>query len=133
MEWWWLANDGKNIILSDGSEFLTFYNPENGSVIKKIRVTENGNNINNLNELEYIDGKIFANIWLSNDIVVIDPDTGTVLVRKNIDFLKNRELSTNLVAQEMNGIAFDNEKNEIILTGKMWGNLYMFEKKIFEK
>lgn len=124
-EGWGLTTDGKSLILSDGSEFLTFFD-KNLQISKKIAVTDKDEKITRLNELEFVNGKILANIWLTNDIVIIEPKTGEVVARKNFDFLKNIELSENTGAQEMNGIAYDGEN--IILTGKMWGNLYIFDK-----
>lgn len=130
-EGWGLTTNGKNLILSDGSENLTFFD-KNLQIIKKISVTENWQKVTKLNELEFIDGKIFANIWLTNDIVIIEPKTGEIIARKNFDFLQELEKSQNPTLQEMNGIAFDEAKNEIILTGKMWENLYFFNKKDFD-
>lgn len=131
-EGWGLASDGEKIFMSDGTEKITIFN-ENFEKISDFYITENGLPIRKINELEYIDGFIFANIWLTNDIVKIDPKTGKVVKKWNFDFLKNQELGKNPNAQEMNGIAFDKRKNEIILTGKMWENLYIFDKKFFEK
>lgn len=129
-EGWGLTTDGKSLILSDGSEFLTFFD-KNLQISKKIAVTDKDEKITRLNELEFVNGKILANIWLTNDIVIIEPKTGEVVTRKNFDFLKNIELTENPTAQEMNGIAYDGEN--VILTGKMWENLYIFDKKFFEK
>lgn len=126
-EGWGLTNDGKNLILSDGSEFLSFIDPKNGKEIKKITVHQNNIPIQKINELEYINGIIWANIWLTNDIIAINPNTWNMIHRYNFDFLKKEELNSNPNAQEMNGIAFDSENNEIILTGKMWKHLYAFK------
>lgn len=131
-EGWGLTANEKYLILSDGTEFLTFFN-KNFQQIKKIRVTENWIPIKKINELEYINGKIFANIWLTNDIIVIDVENGNVLNRINLDAIKAQEMKQNTNAQEMNGIAYDEEKNEVIITGKLWKHLYTFDKKIFEK
>lgn len=131
-EGWGLTSDGENLILSDWSEFLTFFD-KNLEITKKIIITENKEKINKINELEFIDGLIFANIWLTNDIVIIEPKTGEIITRKNFNFLKEIEKSENPNAQEMNGIAFNKEKNEIIITGKMWENLYIFKLEKFLK
>lgn len=64
--------------------------------------------------------------------MIIEPKTGEIIARKNFDFLQELEKSQNPTLQEMNGIAFDEAKNEIILTGKMWENLYFFNKKDFD-
>ena len=117
--------------MSDGTEKITIFD-ENFNKISEISVLENGKKINKINELEYIDGAIFANIWLTNDVVKIDPNSGKVLARWTFDFLKHQELQENPQAQEMNGIAFDKTKNQIILTGKMWKNLYIFDADFFQ-
>lgn len=118
--------------MSDGTEKITIFN-ENFEKNSDFSVTENGIPITKINELEYIDGFIFANIWLTNEIIKIDINTGNVVKKWNFDALKHQEITKNPNAQEMNGIAFNKEKNEIILTGKMWANLYVFDKKFFEK
>ena len=118
--------------MSDGTEKITIFD-ENFDKISEISVLENDKKINKINELEYINGGIFANIWLTNDIIKIDPSSGKVLAQWNFDFLKHQELQENPQAQEMNGIAFDKAKNQIILTGKMWKNLYIFDADFFKK
>ena len=77
--------------MSDGTEKITIFD-ENFNKISEISVLENSKKINKINELEYIDGAIFANIWLTNDVIKIDPNSGKVLARWNFDFLKHQEL-----------------------------------------
>lgn len=124
-----MTTDGKSLILSDGSNIITFLHPENGKILRHIFVRENGKIINKINELEYIRGYIFANIWLTNDIIIINPKNGEVIKRWNLENIANNEKKDNPITQEMNGIAFDEEKNEIIITGKMWKNLYRIDTK----
>lgn len=118
--------------MSDGTNQITVFD-ENFEKIGEISVSENNQKITKINELEYFDNAILANIWLTNDIIKIDPNSGKVLARWNFDFLKNQEIEENPQAQEMNGIAFDKAQNKIILTGKMWKNLYVFDADFFKK
>ncbi len=111
-----LTTDGKYLIASDGSSKLYFMN-EGLDVIKEINVTFNGNKVEMLNELEYIDGYIWANIWQTNFIVVINPENGNVV--KKIDF--TGILDENLKDENtdvLNGIAYNDDK--IYITGKRW-------------
>jgi len=96
--------------------------------IKRIQVCNNKGVVINLNELEYINGEIWANIWTTDTIVKIDPKTGKIVAE--IDF--KGLLSSNLINQKtpvdvLNGIAYDNEKNKIYVTGKLWPKLFEIE------
>ena len=81
---WGLTNDCKNLIMSDGTTVLTWLNPDNFEVVKTVQVANNKGLINNINELEYINGTIYANIYTTNIIVQIDPETGKVLSEINM-------------------------------------------------
>lgn len=96
-------------------------------------VTENKNPITKLNELEFLNNKIFANIWLTNDIVRINSENGIIEKRFQFDFLRQKELKTNPNAQEFNGIAIDINKNEFLVTGKLWKHIYVFDLDYFTK
>jgi len=125
---WGLTNDGKSLIMSDGTEFLYYLDPEMLTQIKRIQVCNNKGVVINLNELEYINGEIWANIWTTDTIVKIDPKTGKIVAE--IDF--KGLLSSNLINQKtpvdvLNGIAYDNEKNKIYVTGKLWPKLFEIE------
>ena len=78
-EGWGLANNGKEIIMSDGSEYIHFFNPENLQEVHSIQVYNHKGPVKNLNELEYINGELYANVWLSDMIVRVDPVSGKVL------------------------------------------------------
>lgn len=130
-EGWWLTSDHEKIFMSDGSGIITIFD-ENFEKISEFTVTENNKVIHNINELEFIDGFLFANIWLTNDIIKINPQNGQVLKRWNFNFLFHQEWKMNPNRQEMNGIAFHKEKNEILLTWKLWENIYIFPKKYFQ-
>lgn len=122
-EGWGLTHDGKTLILSDGTSTLYFLDPNTFHVIRRISANDHGVLISRLNELEYIQGEIFANVWPTDRIVRIDPDTGNVLGWIDLAGLypeKDRTPS----ADVMNGIAYDARGNRIFVTGKQWPFLY---------
>ena len=123
-EGWGLANDGELLILSDGTYLLRFYNPENFQLIKSLRVTENNVAVVNINELEYIDGEIWANIWHQDYIVRIDPMTGEVIGRIYPSEIYPRNLRNR--ESVLNGIAYDESTREVYLTGKYWPSYYIY-------
>jgi glutamine cyclotransferase len=122
-EGWGLTNDGKSLILSDGSNRIRFLNPVTFSVTKTIAVTDNGKPVSRLNELEFIQGEIYANIWHDERIVTINPDTGAVT--SWIDFtglLKPGEARDSEAV--LNGIAVDQSTGRLFVTGKLWPKLF---------
>ena len=129
-EGWGLTHDGRSLIMSDGSHRLYFRNPQTFALEKILPVTENGSPVWRLNELEYIDGEIWANVYLTHDIVRISPETGEVLSRL--------DLQDSLAAEDrndredvLNGIAYDSERNRIFVTGKRY--TYVYEIVLTEK
>lgn len=130
-EGWGLTNDGTNLIMSDGTNTLTWLNPNDLSVVKTVQVANNKDVVYYLNEMEYIDGIIYANIYTTEIIVKIDPETGKVLGEINmagiIDMYKN---GTDKI-DYMNGIAYDKKNKRLFVTGKLWPRL--FEVEIVEK
>jgi glutamine cyclotransferase len=129
-EGWGLTQDGKNLILSDGSATLRFLNPETFQVVRRINVTDHGEPVKELNELEYIHGQIYANIWYSNKIARISPQTGKVLGWIDLSDLVS---SLGLQNQDavLNGIAYDAQHDRLFITGKLWPKL--FEIKVAEE
>lgn len=123
-EGWGLTTDGISLIMSDGTSELTYLNPNTLQMIKKISVTENGYSKNNLNELEYIKGYIYANIWTTNTIVKIDPKDGKIVGKLDLSSLANDSKNSNIGSLEMNGIAYDSIANRIFVTGKLWPKIY---------
>lgn len=123
-EGWGMTTDGKYLIMSDGTSYLTYLDPTNYSVVKTLDVAENGYVVEKLNELEYIKGFIYANIWTTNTIVKIDPKTGDVVGKLDLTALAQDSKSKNPDALEMNGIAYDSLTNKILVTGKLWPNMY---------
>jgi len=128
-EGWGLTTDGQWLILSDGTYQLRFLDPVIFKVKRTINILDHGQSVDRLNELEYVKGEIFANVWGTSYIVRIDPATGRVL--GVIDF-------TGLLAPEdyrnntdvMNGIAYDAEGDRLFVTGKRWPKLFEVRLKI---
>lgn len=123
-EGWGMTTDGTSIIMSDGTENLTYINPSNFQSTKTIQVTENGFALEHLNELEFINGFIYANVWMTQFIVKIDPNTGKVVGKFDLDDLYRDAKAKNINLLEMNGIAYDKDANKIYITGKLWPYLY---------
>jgi len=119
---WGLTYDGSSLIRSDGSSTLFFHKPDDFSVVKTLKVTENGFPLALLNELEYIDGKIWANIWYEDRIVEINPTSGHV--EGSVDLSALAKINKSNSEHVLNGIAWDEATKTIWITGKMWPNLY---------
>ena len=120
-EGWGLTTDGKSLISSDGSSRIYFLTPEL-KLERSINVTLNGRAVRYLNELEWIDGRIWANVYTTDTIVIINPDTGIVEATVDCDGLLPERLRTP-DTDVLNGIAVDSE-GRIFLTGKNWPELY---------
>lgn len=123
-EGWGLTTDGRRLIMSDGTDRLSFLEPGSLAVDKTLPVTENGAPRDSLNELEYIKGFIYANIWLSNTIVKIDPNTGAVVGKIDLTALTNEVRYRYMDADVLNGIAYDAGSNTMFVTGKLWPLVY---------
>ena len=123
-EGWGMTTDGKYLIMSDGTSYLTYLDPTTYAVVKTLDVAENGYVVEKLNELEYIKGFIYANIWTTNTIVKIDPKTGDVVGKLDLTALAQDSKSKNPDALEMNGIAYDSLNNKVLVTGKLWPSIY---------
>lgn len=121
-EGWGLCNDGESLIMSNGTERIVFRNPETFMVERTIEVYNNYGPVVALNELEYIDGLIYANVWQTDRVVVIDPVSGKVL--KQIDGSKLLEKGQGFDKEVMNGIAYNKETGKIYMTGKNWVSLF---------
>ena len=129
-EGWGLANNGKQLIKSDGTERIWFLNPETLIEESYIEAYTNKQKVEKLNELEFINGKIYANIWQKNSILIVDPTTGKVDGVADLNGLKALiEKEQNLTEDDdvLNGIAFDKENNRLFVTGKHWSKLYEIE------
>jgi glutaminyl-peptide cyclotransferase len=123
-EGWGLTHDKTSLILSDGSPTLKFLNPESYREIRRISVHDGpGSPIQNLNELEYIHGEIYANVWQTDRIVRISPRTGRVLGWIDLTgLIDKRELADSSAV--LNGIAYDAKGNRLFVTGKLWPRLF---------
>jgi glutaminyl-peptide cyclotransferase len=122
-EGWGLATDGQSLILSDGSNRIRFLDPETFKVLRTIEVSAAGKPLDRLNELEWIKGEIFANVWQTDRVVRIDPATG--MVRGTIDFsgllaAADRGRETDV----LNGIAYDPATDRLFITGKNWPKIF---------
>ena len=120
-EGWGLAFDGTHFIQSDGSDTLTFRDPKTFRVTHTLKVTQNGAPLDQINELEWIDGEIWANVWHRETIVRIDPKSGNVTSYLDCSKLFPRALGGEDV---LNGIAYDAKTKRIFVTGKLWPKLF---------
>lgn len=132
-EGWGLTSDGEQLIMSDGSDQLTFRDPETFEIRRRVKVHGGDRQWSKLNELEYVHGLIWANIWLDTLIIAIDPRSGEVLGTLDLAPLAPAARHPDVVA---NGIAWDSARNGLWVTGKYWPKLYLirprglgFEKK----
>jgi glutamine cyclotransferase len=124
-EGWGLTNDGTNLIMSDGTHVIRFVNPQDFKTVRTIVVNdEKGRPLMQLNELEYVKGEIWANVWETGWIVRIDPATGKLLGRIDLDKLADEEQSKNRKADVLNGIAYDAASDRLFVTGKLWSRLF---------
>jgi glutamine cyclotransferase len=122
IEGWGMTNDGKNIYQSDGTEKIWTMDPETQKMIGYINVYTNSNKIKSINELEWIDGKIYGNIWQKDAIAVINPMTGAVEGVLNLAGL--RTYIKNKTAEVLNGIAYNPKTKTIFVTGKNWDKMF---------
>ncbi|MFN3196156.1 MAG: glutaminyl-peptide cyclotransferase [Chlorobiota bacterium] len=120
---WGLETDGEKLYMTDGSSVIKVINPTNFSIESTISVKINGNKLEYLNELEYIDDYLFANVWQRAEIVKIDIKTGNVVAAYNMSELIERVMY-NPAIDVLNGIAYDKSEDVFYLTGKLWPKLF---------
>jgi glutamine cyclotransferase len=124
-EGWGLTNDGTNLIMSDGTHVIRFVNPQDFKTVRTIVVNdERGKPVMQLNELEFVKGEIWANIWQTGWIVRIDPATGKLLGRVDMNKLSDEVQEKNPHADVLNGIAYDPAGDRLFVTGKLWPSLF---------
>jgi glutaminyl-peptide cyclotransferase len=123
-EGWGMTTDGSSLIMSDGSSNLTFLDPVTFKTNRIVGVTDNNGPVGNINELEYVNGNILANIYQTAYIIRIDPNTGKVLGKADFSNLEKEVKLKSPDVDYMNGIAWDSAKNRIYITGKLWPNMY---------
>ncbi len=120
-EGWGLATGPKGVVMSNGSQTLTFLDPNTLKPVCSIRVYDNNTVVTQLNELEWYQGLLLANIWLSDEIVAINPDSGAVQARIDLAPLRGLLHDNAGVA---NGIAYDQETDQLLVTGKNWDKIF---------
>jgi glutamine cyclotransferase len=125
-EGWGITNDGKSLIMSDGTPTLHFLDPDSLKEVKRIDVYDLDGPVSRLNELEYIKGEIYANIWQTNRIARIDPATGRVNGWIDLEGLLSPQDLVNPV-DVLNGIAYDSKHGRLFVTGKLWPKLFEIE------
>ena len=123
-EGWGITSDNHSLIMSDGSNVLHIIDPESFAETGKIVVTANGSPLGSLNELEYINGKIYANVWPTYWIAIISPDTGEVLGRINMAGILKKNETEGKKVDVPNGIAYDARDERLFVTGKLWPRLF---------
>lgn len=122
-EGWGLTSDGERLIMSDGTSTLRFLNPADFSVVRTVRVTQGGQPVMNLNELEFVAGDLLANIYQEDRIVRIDADSGKVTAELDLSALRSRLPSPNR-AEVLNGIAVHPDNGHLYVTGKRWPMMF---------
>ncbi len=123
-EGWALTQDGKRIIMSDGTPEIRFWDPETLKEIGRITVTDEGQPVKNVNELEWIKGEIFANVWQTNRIARIDPTNGKVVAWIDLTGILSKADQVSGQVDVLNGIAYDAEHDRLFVTGKKWPKLF---------
>ena len=121
-EGWGLTHDGTSLVMSDGTDALRFLDPATFAERRRVKVTAEGSPVPHLNELEFVKGEVFANIWMTDYVARINPATGKVTGWINLSgLLSSRErISTDV----LNGIAYDAARDRLFVTGKLWPRLF---------
>ena len=122
-EGWGITTDGNQLIVSDGTNFLTYYDPNNFTITNTIMIKQGNKSLYNINEMEYHDGLVYANVYMTDSIAIINPINGDIVgwidissLRQNLDDPNSAEVS--------NGIAYNPDTKTFYLTGKNWSNLF---------
>jgi glutaminyl-peptide cyclotransferase len=130
-EGWGITNDSTNLIMSDGSSNLYYIKPADFSTLKVLGVTDNNGAVNNLNELEFINGYIYANRYQTYEILKIDPSNGQVVGKADLTGILERYSKEDINKEKytsrdavLNGIAYDGKTGKLYVTGKLWPGLY---------
>ncbi len=123
-EGWGLTTDGRYLIMSDGTPTLTYLSPDSLRPVRTLTVSENGVPVDDLNELEFINGAVYANVWNTNTLVKIDTSRGNVVGKLDLSSLASDAKTKHPGSLEMNGIAYDSSRKTMYVTGKMWPSIY---------
>ena len=122
-EGWGITQDGNHLVMSDGTSTLYFLHPDDFKETGRIEVSDNSGPVSRLNELEYVQGEIYANVWQTNRIARISPETGKVIGWIEMDGLLNQE-ELRMPVDVLNGIAYDAENDRLFVTGKLWPKVF---------
>jgi glutamine cyclotransferase len=122
-EGWGLTCDGSRLIMSCGNATLHFLDPNSYAVIGQVTVKDGATEVTNINELEYVNGDVYANIWQTTKIAIINPTSGQVKGWVDLSGLHQQQGTDDV----LNGIAYDKQNGRLFVTGKDWPNLYQIE------
>lgn len=122
-EGWGLTNDGENLIMSNGSEYIYYRDAKTFEITKKIQIAFDNEPLKNINELEYINGFIYANIWGKNIIVKISPDSAEVKAYLDLKNILDK-IEYDYKLNVLNGIAYLEERDHLLVTGKLWPKIF---------
>lgn len=120
---WGITHNGQHVIISDGTSVLRFVDPKTWQTVRRIRVRQGNRAVGQLNELEYVNGEILANVWYSTRIARIDPQSGSITGWLELEHLFPATVRHNREAV-LNGIAWDADRQRLFVTGKLWPSLY---------
>jgi glutamine cyclotransferase len=123
-EGWGLTHDSTHLIATNSGNKLYFHDPSTFKIVKSVSVTENGEPAIQINELEYVNGFIYANQWQYDYILKIDPATGEVVAKMDLTSIHQQEKAQNPNAEVLNGIAYHSETKKFYVTGKNWSKIY---------
>ena len=126
IEGWGITTDGKHLIVSDGSDKLYFLDPESFKLRNRLNIQDHLGPVLKINELEYVDGVIYANVWQSPKIIKIDMDSGKVIGIIDLSNIVPKQFRGH-IDYVLNGIAYDSEKKRFFVTGKMWPLVFELE------
>lgn len=126
-EGWGITHDGKNLIMSDGTDKLTLLDTVTLKPVKTVSVTDARGPVTKLNELEWIDGYVYANVWETNRIVKIDLQTGQVVGQMDLTPIAREAKLENPEADVLNGIAYHSTTRLLVVTGKLWPSFYVLQ------
>lgn len=123
---WGITHDGTRLIVSDGTATLRFWDPQTFEEVEQVQVAGQGGPVTGLNELEYVDGLVYANVWLTDHIAMIQPDTGQVIGWIDLTGLMPPE-DLSMPGSVLNGIAYSEPDRRLFVTGKRWPRLFEIE------
>jgi len=132
-EGWGLTSDGERVYMSDGTPYIRVLNPATLQETRRIHVTAEGKPVEKINELEYVEGLIYANVWQTDRIARIDPMSGRVIGWIDLSGLSAKAGITPGADNVLNGIAYDPKQKRLFVTGKLWPKLFEIELKPAKK